>query len=63
MNDFKTRLKTELKELAEKQGKLLSFIESENFFKVDDVQQALLQVQCSAMGTYRNCLEQRLRRL
>jgi hypothetical protein len=63
MSDFKTRLQTEANELSERQQKLLTFIQSENFEKVDDVQKALLLTQCSAMGTYLTCLEQRLLRL
>lgn len=59
MSDFKDRLKTEIEELSEKIGKLDSFINGENFKKVDDIQKPLLIIQSSAMQTYLTCLETR----
>lgn len=63
MSDFKTRLQAEQSELQEKLEKLYSFIATENFEKIEDVQQALLKTQSQAMETYLTCLDQRLVRL
>jgi len=63
MNDFKTRLIEEQAQLEEKLNKLDSFIMSEKFDSIDDVQKALLQVQATAMNTYNQCLKERLERL
>ena len=63
MEDFKTRLKTEQKELESKLDKLDNFILSDKFKGVDDVQRALLQVQATAMNSYNQCLKERLERL
>ena len=63
MSDFKTRLQAEQSELQEKLTKLNSFIGTENFDKIDDVQKALLKTQAQAMVTYLTCLDQRLVRL
>jgi len=63
MSDFKTRLQAEQSELQEKLEKLNSFIATENFSKIDDVQQALLKTQYQAMTTYLTCLDERLVRL
>ncbi|AXQ62691.1 shock protein C [Bacteroides phage PhiCrAssBcn1] len=63
MSDFKTRLVEEQVQLEEKLNKLSSFILSDNFNKIDDVQKALLQVQATAMNTYNQCLKERLERL
>ena len=63
MSDFKTRLQAEQSELQEKLEKLNSFIATENFNKIDDVQQALLKTQAHAMITYLTCLDERLVRL
>lgn len=63
MSDFKTRLVEEQVQLEEKLNKLDSFILSDDFNKIDDVQKALLQVQATAMNTYNQCLKERLERL
>ena len=63
MSDFKSRLSVEANELEEKLDKLDSFLMSENFSKVDDVQKALLSVQATAMNTYLRCLKERIERL
>ena len=63
MEDFKTRLKTEQKELESKLDKLDNFILSDKFKGVDDVQRALMQVQATAMNSYNQCLKERLERL
>ncbi len=63
MSDFKTRLQAEQSELQEKLKKLNSFIATENFNKIDDVQQVLLKTQTNAMTTYLTCLDERLVRL
>lgn len=63
MSDFKTRLVEEQGELEEKLDKLDSFILSDNFNKIDNVQKALLKVQATAMNTYNQCLKERLERL
>lgn len=63
MSDFKTRLVEEQVQLEEKLNKLDSFILSDNFNKIDNVQKALLKVQATAMNTYNQCLKERLERL
>ena len=63
MSDFKTRLVEEQVQLEEKLDKLGSFILSDNFNKIDNVQKALLKVQATAMNTYNQCLKERLERL
>ena len=63
MTDFKTRLIDEAAQLEEKLDKLDSFIKSDKFNAIDDVQKALLHVQATAMNTYLQCLKERLERL
>jgi len=63
MNDFKTRLVEEQKQLEEKLDKLDGFIASEKFNEIDDTQKALLKVQATSMNTYNQCLKERLERL
>ena len=63
MSDFKTRLQVEASELEEKLNKLDSFLISEKSKEIDDVQNALLHVQATAMNTYFQCLKERLERL
>ena len=63
METFKERLKTEKKELSEKLEKLRTFIESEGFKEIDDVQMTLLNIQLKAMETYSQCLLERIVRL
>lgn len=52
MSDFKTRLVEEQVQLEEKLDKLDSFILSDNFNNIDNVQKALLKVQATAMNIY-----------
>jgi len=63
MNDFKQRLEAEQKELQERLQKLTTFISSENFKTIDDVQKTLLNVQARAMETYNQVLLERIVRL
>jgi hypothetical protein len=63
MEEFKQRLINEDKELTEKTVKLAIFIHSEKFNAIDDVQQALLKAQHSAMVSYSTCLTERIKRL
>jgi hypothetical protein len=63
MSDFKTRLETEKVELEEKLDKLDAFLLSEKSKEIDDVQNALLHVQATAMNTYLQCLKERIERL
>ena len=60
MDAFKVRLVNEQFELQEKISKLKSFIESENFKKVDDSQQKLLKDQVEVMERYNDILVERL---
>ena len=60
MDAFKVRLVNEQFDLQEKISKLRSFIESENFNKIDDSQQKLLMDQLDAMERYNNILVERL---
>lgn len=63
MNDFKTRLIDEQRELETKLNKLNDFNESEKSEKIDPVQKDLLLVQAGAMYTYNECLKARISRL
>lgn len=63
MSTFIERLQTEMSELDDKIEKLSEFLLSDNFMKIDSVQQTLLRIQHSAMITYRHCLNERLSRL
>ena len=60
MEAFKVRLINEQFDLQEKIGKLKSFVESENFNKVDDQQQKLLINQFGVMVRYNGILIERL---
>ncbi len=60
MSTFIDRLNVEKSELDEKIGKLKSFMESDNFNKIDTVQKSLLQVQAHAMLTYSQILFERI---
>lgn len=60
MSTFIIRLKNEEFELNEKRAKLTNFIFSDAFKDVKKEQQYLLKVQLAAMGTYSECLNQRL---
>lgn len=63
MSDFKTRLIAEKNELMEKTEKLSTFLNSENSKKVDEFQLTMMNIQLSAMQTYRGCLEARVNKL
>ena len=63
MSDFKDRLIDEQAQLEEKLNKLDAFLMSDKVKDVDDVQEALLQVQATAMNTYSQCLKERIERL
>ena len=60
MSDFKLRLVHEKSELSKKIEKLDSFLDSENFSKIDVRQQELLTLQIHAMKSYEWALNQRL---
>ena len=60
MEDFKTRLITEQKELDEKLTKLNTFNEGEKVKELDSVQRTLLIIQAGAMYTYNECLKARI---
>ena len=61
--DVKNRVIEERDQLLEKLDKLDSFIESDKFQEIDDVQRALLQVQATSMNCYLQCLNERITRL
>ncbi len=63
MSDFKSRLLNEELELKDKTEKLDAFLQSENFNKIEDVQQLLLLIQFKAMETYLQCLNARIKKL
>ena len=63
MDDFKTRLETERKELEEKLDKLNDFNRSGKANTIDPVQKSFLIIQAGAMYTYLECLKERLVRL
>lgn len=60
MEDFKTRLVQEQKELEEKLDKLNTFNESDKFQELEYAQRTLLIIQASAMYTYNECLKARI---
>ena len=60
MEDFKTRLIAEQKELEEKLTKLNTFNEGEKVKELDSVQRTLLIIQAGAMYTYNECLKARI---
>ena len=60
MEDFKTRLIVEQKELEEKLTKLNTFNEGEKVKELDYVQRTLLIIQAGAMYTYNECLKARI---
>ena len=60
MDDFKTRLEAEEKELNEKLGKLNDFNGGEKVNEIDPRQKMLLSIQAGAMYTYLRCLQERL---
>lgn len=60
MSTFKERLIEEKAQLDDKVGKLAAFTRSENFDKIEAVQQSLLKTQLLAMKTYSQILVERL---
>lgn len=60
MDTFLDRLKDEMNKLDEKIDKLDTFIMSDKFKELSQIQQVLLNVQVSAMETYWKCLAERL---
>lgn len=60
MNEAKSRVLNELRELQEKKNKLENFIFTEIFYDLDDEQQKLLQKQLSIMTDYSMILKRRL---
>lgn len=60
MEDFKTRLVQEQKELEEKLDKLNTFNESDKFQELEYIQRSLLIIQAGAMYTYNECLKARI---
>ena len=60
MEDFKTRLIAEQKELEEKLTKLNTFNEGEKVKELNSVQRTLLIIQAGAMYTYNECLKARI---
>ena len=60
MEDFKTRLVEEAKQLMEKLEKLREFIKSNKFPLLSSTNQSLLKIQCTAMATYLECLSARI---
>lgn len=60
MSTFKDRLLVEKQELDDKYVKLESFLNSENFKKIDPIQMTLLNVQLHSMATYSQCLLERI---
>ena len=60
MSDFKSRLSEEKTQLDERKSKLGSFLGTENFSKLPQVQQSLLNAQYGVMGAYSVILEERI---
>lgn len=60
---FLTRLKKEEEELSVKMDKLDTFMCSEKFNNIPDIQKSLLTVQYMAMDTYKMCLLERINKL
>lgn len=60
MDTFLDRLILEQSELNEKLGKLQAFQATENFLKLEAVQQSLLNIQENAMATYSQVLAERI---
>lgn len=62
MNDYRSRLITENKELMDRLSKLRNFINSSRVRDLDNREQVLLIVQEQAMSKYHDVLEERLAR-
>ena len=63
MSTIKENLITEKVELTKKLEKLRTFLESEKYQEIDNVQMTLLNIQEKAMETYSQCLLERIVRL
>lgn len=59
-NDFIDRMCEESNWLTEKVNKLGEFMQTENYFKIDQQQQILLLQQLNAMSEYSNILNMRI---
>jgi hypothetical protein len=60
MDNFMERLLNEQSELNERLEKLKAFQTTENFLKLDAVQQSLLNIQSNPMATYSQVLAERI---
>lgn len=60
MSDFKDRLYAEKTELDERKQKLDTFLGSESAYKIEAIQISLLNIQSQSMGTYSQCLLERI---
>lgn len=60
MDNFMERLLNEQSELNERLEKLKAFQTTENFLKLDAVQQSLLNIQSNTMATYSQVLAERI---
>lgn len=63
MNDFMSRLDDEKNELEQKVDKLIDFLFTAEFDRIDHVQKGLLHIQLCAMQTYLKCLKERTENL
>ena len=63
MDEFKTRLIEEQRQLEEKLNKLNAFNAGEKAGSIDPAQKALLVIQAGAMYTYNEVLKARIARL
>ena len=60
---FLTRLKKEEEELSIKLDKLYTFMYSDKFNSIPDIQKTILKIQYTAMVTYKTCLLERIEKL
>ena len=60
---FLTRLKKEEEELSIKLDKLDTFMYSDKFNSIPDIQKTILKIQYTAMVTYKICLLERIEKL
>ena len=60
---FLTRLKKEEEELSIKLDKLDTFMYSDKFNSIPDIQKTILKIQYTAMVTYKMCLLERIEKL
>ena len=57
------RVKTEAKDLSDKQNKLIKFCDEDKFYDLSVTQQALMVTQVSAMQTYLTVLKFRIKEM